>query len=137
MKNVFKKFLLNRRAITPVLSNLLLTVIAVAAMSLATTATYVITNNLRQTMGERVIIEDVWFHDETVSVYLRNIGKVSVTISAVYINHTRQYLPTKFHLELGEHGWLNITYSWLPNRVYYLDIITSRGNHVEGYYKAS
>jgi len=61
MKRLMKIFL-NKRAITPVLSNLLLTVVAVAAMSIATTATYVITTNLRETMGERVIIEDVWFN---------------------------------------------------------------------------
>ncbi len=52
----------DRRAITPVLSSLLLTVVAVAAMAIATTATYVVTTGLRDEMSERVIVEDMWFN---------------------------------------------------------------------------
>jgi len=59
-KRKIKHLFRDRRAITPVLSNLLLMVVAVAAMSIATTATYVITTNLRETMSERLITEDVW-----------------------------------------------------------------------------
>lgn len=133
----FRKIFLNKRAITPVLSNLLLTVVAVAAMSLATTATYVITTNLRETMGERVVIEDVWFNPNGyISVYLRNAGKVNIHISAVYINHTRQSFTLPFNLEINEHGWLNISQSWNPSSLYYINIVTSRGTHVGGYYKA-
>ena len=135
----FLRLLMDRRAITPVLSNLLLMVVAVAAMSIAATATYVITTNLRETMGERFVIEDVWFNNATgfkrISIYIRNTGKVSATISAVYINDTRQPSPT-LKLELEEHGWLNITYDWKPNGLYHINIVTLRGNHVEGYYKA-
>jgi len=137
MKRLMKIFL-NKRAITPVLSNLLLTVVAVAAMSIATTATYVITTNLRETMGERVIIEDVWFNPEGyISVYIRNIGKVNIHVSAVYVNHTRYSFTSPFNLEINEHSWLNISLSWDSTSLYYIDIVTSRGTHVGGYYKAS
>ncbi|MGQ9538011.1 MAG: hypothetical protein ACUVTE_00265 [Candidatus Bathycorpusculaceae bacterium] len=133
------KLLADKRAITPVLSNLLLMIVAVAAMSIAATATYVITTNLRETMGERLIIEDVWFNNVTgvsrISVYIRNVGKVSLTVSAVYINHTRQS-SQKLSLELEEHEWLNIPYQWTSSSLYYVDIVTSRGTHVGGYYKA-
>lgn len=136
MKRLMKIFS-NKRAITPVLSNLLLTVVAVAAMSIATTATYVITTNLRETMGERVIIEDVWFNPEGyISVYIRNIGKVNIHVSAVYVNHTRYSFTSPFNLEINEHGWLNISLSWDSTSLYYIDIVTSRGTHVGGYYKA-
>ncbi len=138
MQGILRLFA-DKRAITPVLSNLLLMIVAVAAMSIAATATYVITTNLRETMGERLIIEDVWFNNATgvnrVSVYVRNIGKVPLTISTVYINHTRQS-SLKLSLGLEEHGWLNITYHWTANSLYHVDIVTSRGNHVGGYYKA-
>jgi len=71
-----REMLGNKRGITPVISNLLLMVIAVAAMAIATTATYVITGNLRDTMGERFIVEDVWFgQNNEVAIYLRNMGK--------------------------------------------------------------
>ncbi|RLI40021.1 hypothetical protein DRO59_10200 [Candidatus Bathyarchaeota archaeon] len=137
MKRLMKIFL-NKRAITPVLSNLLLTVVAVAAMSIATTATYVITTNLRETMGERVIIEDVWFNPNGyISVYIRNIGKVNIHVSAVYVNHTRYSFNSPFNLEINEHDWLNIfSPSWNSTSLYYIDIVTSRGTHVGGYYKA-
>lgn len=138
MQGIWRLFA-DKRAITPVLSNLLLMIVAVAAMSIAATATYVITTNLRETMGERLIIEDVWFNNATgvnrISVYIRNVGKVPITVSTVYINHTRQSSP-KLSFELEEHGWLNITYHWTTNSLYYVDIVTSRGTHVGGYYKA-
>lgn len=138
MMRKLKRFFGDKRAITPVLSNLLLTVVAVAAMSIATTATYVITTNLKETMSERIIIEDLWFNPSTgnINVYLRNVGKVAVHVSAVYVNHTSQSFTSLFSLEIGEHGWLNISYSWSSGSLHYVDVVTNRGTHVGGYYKA-
>jgi len=133
------RFLCNKRAITPVLSNLLLTVVAVAAMALATTATYVITTNLRENMSERIIVEDLWFNNSTgnVNIYLRNVGKVAIHISSVYVNHTSQPFDAPFNLEIGAHGWLNVSYNWVSGSLYFVDIVTNRGTHVGGYYNAS
>ncbi len=132
-----RKILRNRRGITPIISNLLLLVIAVAAMSIATTATYIITGNLRDTMGERFVIEDIWFKESAeIAIYLRNIGKVTIEISAVYINYTTQYF-TPFELKVGDHGWLNITYSWSSDSTYHIFIVTNRGTEVIDYYKAT
>jgi len=138
MMRKVKRFFWDKRAITPVLSNLLLTVVAVAAMSIATTATYVITTNLKETMSERIIIEDLWFNNSTgnINVYVRNVGKVAVHISAVYVNHTSQSFTSPFNLEINEHNWLNISYSWSSCNLYYVDVVTTRGTHVGGYYKA-
>jgi FlaG/FlaF family flagellin (archaellin) len=133
------RFLRNKRAITPVLSSLLLTVITVAAMSLAATAAYVISDNLHQTMGERFIVEDVWFRTGSINIYLRNIGKVDLTISSVYVNFTLQStLPSTspFALQVGKHGWLNVTYTWASGKVYNINIITTRGTKVADYYVA-
>jgi FlaG/FlaF family flagellin (archaellin) len=128
----------DKRAVSPVLSSLLLTVVAVAAMALATTATYVITTNLRETMSERAIVEDLWFNNSTnsINVYLRNVGKVAIHVSNVYVNHTAQSFMSPFNLEVGEHRWLNISQSWIPESVYYVDVVTTRGTHVGGYYEA-
>lgn len=133
-----RRLLADKRAITPVLSSLLLTVVTVAAMAIATTATYVITTNLRENMSERFIVEDVWFTSPTgVAIYVQNIGKVAIRISAVYINHTRQFFTPQPTLEVASHGWLNISdFVWDSGSVYHLDVVTSRGNHVSGYYKA-
>ncbi|MCK5592855.1 hypothetical protein KAI31_02030 [Candidatus Bathyarchaeota archaeon] len=132
-----KKILLNKKGISSVLSNLLLMVIAVAAMSIATTATYFITENLRENMGERFIIEDVWFKTGEIVVYLRNVGKISIKGSVVYVNHTSQlFTPLEFKLEVGEHGWLNITYNWDSDSTYHINIVTSRGTKFADYYRS-
>jgi len=138
VRTMIKRFLRDKQAITPVLSSLLLTVIAVAAMSIATSATYVVTTNLRETMSERVTVEDVWFNTatRTVDVYVRNVGKVAIHVSGVYINHTSQSFNSPFSLGLNGHDWLSIVYSWNSGDLYYIDIVTSRGTHVASYYKA-
>jgi len=128
-----RNLLRNRRGITPVLSSLLLMVIAVAAMSIAITATYVITDNLHDTMGERYVAEDVWFRTGQISIYLRNVGKVSIKIAAVYVNHKPQAF-TSTELEVDDHGWLNVTYSWSSDSVYHINVVTSRGTKVVDYY---
>jgi Flp pilus assembly pilin Flp len=138
MKKLVKRFLRDKRAITPVLSHLLLTVIAVAVMSIATTATLVITTNLRENMSERVVVEDVWFNSATgtVDVYMRNVGKVSIQVYAVYVNHVSKPFNSPFRLGLNTHAWLSIVYGWTSGEVYYIDVVTSRGTHVASYYKA-
>jgi hypothetical protein len=132
------KILKNKRAITPVVSNLLLMIIAVAAMSIAATATYVITGNLRDTMGERFIVEDVWFvGGNGIAIYLRNVGRKAIRISAVYVNFTsRSVTPHPFELDFGEDGWLNVTHSWSSQSVYHVKIVTKRGTKLADCYKA-
>lgn len=121
----------SKRAITPVLSSLLLTVIAVAAMAIATSATYVVTTNMRETMSERIAVEDVWFNNSTSSIdlYLYNVGKVAVSISVVYVNHIQSYAGS-FRLEIGDQSWLNVSQNWVPQTEYNIDLVTTRGYHV-------
>jgi len=128
-----RKLSRNRRGITPVLSSLLLTVIAVAGMSIAVTATYVITDELHDNMGERLIVEDVWFTTGQVSLYLRNVGKVSIKVAVVYVNRTDQSF-TSLELEQNEHGWLTVTYGWSADSVYEIKVVTRRGTNVVDYY---
>jgi Flp pilus assembly pilin Flp len=138
MKKLIRRFVRDKRAITPVLSHLLLTVIAVAVMSIATSATFVITTNLRENMSERMIVEDVWFNGatHTIDVYVHNVGKASIQVSAVYVNHVGRLFNSPFRLGLNEHGGLSLVTSWNVGDVYYIDIVTTRGTHVAGYYKA-
>jgi FlaG/FlaF family flagellin (archaellin) len=139
MTEKLKRSFREKRAITPVLSNILLMVVAVAAMAIATTATYVITTNLRETMSERIIAEDLWFNNSTgdIKVYLSNVGEVAVQVSAVYVNHTKQsFGPAPFIMEIGAHNWLSILSSWSSGNLYYVDIVTTRGTHVAEYYEA-
>ncbi len=135
MVKMMKSSFLDKRGITPVLSNLLLMVIAVSAMAIAITATYVITDNLHDTMGERFIIEDVWFRTGEIAVYIRNTGKTPIEVVAVYVNHISQVF-TSGKLGVGDHGWLYVIYDWSPNSVYYVNIATSRGAQIADYYRS-
>ncbi|TET56822.1 hypothetical protein E3J51_04210 [Candidatus Bathyarchaeota archaeon] len=130
-----RKFLANRCGVTPVLSSVLLMIVAVAAMSLAASATYVITDNMRQIMGERAIVEDVWFTANGISIYLRNVGKVPVTVSSTYVNFSIQPF-TALIIEVEEHGWLNMSYSWVSNGLYNINIVTTKGSKIMDYYNA-
>lgn len=128
-----RRLLQNRRGITPVLSSLLMTVIAVAGMSIAITATYMITDELHDSMGERLLIEDVWFTPDQVSLYTRNVGKVPVEVVSVYVNRTEQsFMPVE--LEEDSHSWLNISYNWSADSVYEIKVVTRRGTNVVDYY---
>ncbi len=133
-----KRLLHDKRAISAVLSHLLLTVVAVAVMSIATSATFVITTNLRENMGERVVVEDVWFNDAggSLDVYLRNVGKVDIDVVAVYVNHEAQEIKSALSSKVNEDGWLSVASKWESGDVYYIDIVTGRGTHVAGSYKA-
>ena len=129
------RILWNKKAITPVLSNVLLMVIAVAGMSIAMTATYVISSNLREIMGERFIVEDVWFKSGEVNLYLRNVGKVPIKVSGVYINYTvESFVPLE--LDVNNQGWLNVTLSWDSDSVYHINIVTDRGTQIADYYES-
>ena len=128
-----KKIKLNGKGIAPVLSSLLLTVIAVAGMSIAVTATYVITEGLHDNMGERFIVEDVWFNSSQVLMYIRNVGKIAIRVDSVYVNSVSQSFEP-LDLEVNSHGWLNITYNWDPETPYEINIITKRGTKIVDYY---
>jgi len=130
-----RTLLKNKRAITPVLSSVLMMLIAVAGMSIAITATYVITTNYHDIMGERFIIEDVYFRAGGISIYLRSTGKVALKFVSVYVNNTAQTVAA-LDLEVGNHGWLNCTYTWIAGKVYYLSVATIRGTQVADYYRA-
>jgi hypothetical protein len=138
LRKFAREFVWDKHAITPVLSSLLLTVIAVSAMAAATSATYVITTNLRETMSERVAVEDVFFNStaHTIDVYLSNTGKVNVHIVSVYVNHATETFNAPFNLELSKGGWLRVVYSGNSGSTYYIDAVTSRGTHIAGDYRA-
>ncbi len=130
-----KRLLKNKRAITPVLSSVLMMLIAVAGMSIAITATYVITTNYRDIMGERFIIEDVYFRTGGISIYVRNTGKVAFKLVSVYVNNTAQSV-TALDLEVGGNGWMNCTFAWTANKVYLVSVSTVRGTQIADYYRA-
>jgi len=107
-------------------------------MSLATSATFIITTNLRETMGERLLVEDVWFEEgnDEIGINVRNVGKVSIQVAAVYVNNIGQLFNSPFNLEINENDWLTVDLGWISGEVYHIDILTNRGTHIASHYKA-
>ena len=107
-------------------------------MAIATSATFVITTNMKETMSERIVAEDVWFNPatRTIDVYLSNVGKVNIHVLNVYVNHASQPFNTPFNLEIKGTGWLSIIYDWNSGNLYYIDIVTNRGTHIASPYRA-
>lgn len=86
-------------------------------------------------MGERFIVEDVWFRPDGLSVYLRNTGKTRVNVAGVFVDQITQSF-TSLELEPLEHGWTNLTYIWTADTAYHVKIVSSRGTQVADYYKS-
>ncbi len=131
------------RGITPVVSSLLMIVIVLAAFSIV----WGVTNNwitrqrweTKMQMKERLLIEDVWFRrvDDTylITIYVRNIGKIPVTIKEVYVDGKLfEMSPSSLSLALKEGGFINVTkagWTWSQNSTYRIKIKTERGTYVE------
>jgi hypothetical protein len=89
-------------------------------------------------MSERIVVEDVFFNSaaQTINVYLRNTGKVNIHVQSVYVNHISQTFNAPFNLVISGGGLLSMTYSWTSGTTYYIDIVTNRGTHIAGDYRA-
>ena len=138
-----RKHLRKVRGITPVVSSLLMIVIVLAAFSIV----WGVTNNwitrqrweTKMQMKERLLIEDVWFRrvDDTylITIYVRNIGKIPVTIKEVYVDGKLfEMSPSSLSLALKEGGFINVTkagWTWSQNSTYRIKIKTERGTYVE------
>jgi len=81
---------MNKKAVSPIIATLLLVVIAVAAAVITYVWITGYLGTLQQQSGaqqvqERIKIDGVKISDDTVTVYIRNIGDVQVKIAAVYV----------------------------------------------------
>jgi len=61
---------------------------------------------------------------------------VEVQVEAVYVNHTSKGFMAPFRLDIDKHLWLEISENWISGDLYYIDILTTRGTHIDDYYKA-
>lgn len=146
MKLRFKK--INGRGVEPIIAALLMLVITVFAFSL----TYMATNTWisaqrsgpMMRLQERLVFEDVWFMTNAtvmtnatgkyVCVYIRNIGKVEVTLYNLLIGGaTYPYAPQRLTLPIGFGGWMNATFPWTVGTTYEVKVMTDRGGEMSTY----
>ena len=135
-----------RLGVTPVISDVLLTVVVVIAMSvlLAWATSYVYFNPWKARVQERFIIEDAWFNttaggEDVLGIYIYNYGKVDIRIDAVYISpglkgpvSSDNYVEG-WHLGLrpGGAGRIIVKFDWESGRAYHIKVVTGRGTAAE------
>jgi len=132
-----KKTPISKKAISPILATLLLIVIAVAAIvvTYAWVMTYMTSTGTQA--GIMLRKDAVSWSNNSITIYVRNVGTADATIDAVYIgtsstNMTLQssvtYNPTTRLVEKnGGNITITVTYSWTPKTTYYFRIVPKVG----------
>ena len=141
-----RKIRCNRRAVSPVLSTVILVLIVVIGMSavFAFFVDYVRDYQMGRgsAVKELMEIEDVFFADvDVVEVWLYNYGDIDLTVDAAYVNGLSvnlTYFYDDWTLNPYQHKRFNVTLNanWVPDLSYIFKFITARGTTVERAYFA-
>jgi flagellin-like protein len=138
-----KRLLKNKKALSPVLSTILMIVIVVIGMTIAFGFFVNYVRDFQAGRGSSVMelldVEDVWFKPASdVEIQLYNYGKIDAKISSVYVDGLLvDFTPTEIQVLVGKHAKMTIslTSPWAPNGVSYdIKIVTERGSVFEGEY---
>jgi flagellin-like protein len=129
-----RKLFRNRRAVSPVVSAVLMILVVMVGMSLLFAFFVNYTRDFQTGSGSAVLesmtVEDVWFKQGSAAeVWVYNVGKASFTITSVYVNDQFAGNP---HLEIapGQHGMITIS----ADSGCTIKIVTARGSAFEGRY---
>jgi FlaG/FlaF family flagellin (archaellin) len=140
------KLLQNKKAVSPVVSAMIMVVIVMVGMSAAFAFIINYKQDFQSGSGsavyESMTVEDVWFRNtEVAEVWIYNFGKVSIEIVNVYINNDA--VPFTFtapsedpNIAIEGHCKLSV---FLPTQFvqgesYTFKIVTARGTSFEGVY---
>jgi FlaG/FlaF family flagellin (archaellin) len=139
-----RKLFRSRRAVSPVVSTVLMMLVVMVGMSLLFAFFVNYAHDFQVGSGSAVLesmtVEDVWFRDSThVEIWVYNLGKVDFEITTIYVNGTQAVAPKPLSLPvlIGKHGSITVTpsISLTPGDVCSFKIITARGSAFEGEYK--
>jgi flagellin-like protein len=127
-----RKFFRSRRAVSPVVSTVLMILVVIIGMSVLFAFFVNYTRDFQTGSGsavlESLVIEDISNQGE---VWVYNVGKVNFTITSVYVNDEFAVNPD-LEVAPGQHGMITI-----PNFAYsrcIIKIVTARGSAFEGSY---
>ncbi|MGD0978150.1 MAG: archaellin/type IV pilin N-terminal domain-containing protein [Candidatus Bathyarchaeia archaeon] len=133
----------NRKAVSNVIGTILMILVVVVGMSMAFGYFVNFVKDYQAGRGasvmELVSIEDVWFKNDsgnrTIDIWLYNSGKVSTSVSALYINGQQQPGFNGAQIPIGGHAELSpVQFGWGYAAVYDLKFVTDRGTAIEGEY---
>jgi flagellin-like protein len=129
------RLLRNRKAVSPVISTVLMILVVMVGMSLLFAFFVSYARDFQTGSGSAVLesmtIEDVWFtapNGPQVSVY--NVGKVSFTIASVYVNDQLDSSPN-IEIKTGQHQPITVGSAYSGCTI---KIVTARGSAFEGSY---
>jgi flagellin-like protein len=135
-----RTLLRNRRAVSSVLSTILLILVVVIGMSVAFGYFVTFVRDYQSGRGGSVMelasIEDVWFKTDrsTIDVWVYNYGKVDINISTAYINGQQLASFNEAEVSIGKHANMTLQVQWNSTIPYDLKLVTERGSVFEGHY---
>ena len=132
-----KRFVNAKRGISPIVSSLLMLLVAVIAFGLVLgyTNNFISAqrSNTLSYIRERLAVEDVWFRlDNTISLYVTNVGMVPLQITEVLVNHESVDIsPSPLKLVRFQLGEARFNFSWVSGVEYSFIIMTKGGYYIE------
>jgi flagellin-like protein len=131
-----RKLLSNRRGVSPVVSTVLMILVVMVGMSMLFAFFVNYTRDFQTGSGsavlESLVIEDVSSSPSGAQVWVYNVGKVSFTVTSVYVNDQFAGNPN-LEIAPGKHGMITISASSGGMSVL-IKIVTARGSAFEGRY---
>lgn len=134
------RLLTSRKAVSPIISAILLIVIVVFAFSfLSLSLQNWISNEKRgnvKKIQERVVVEDIHFilkegERTHVTLFVRNVGQVELVIISCQINEVFcDMTPEKLELVPTIGNVINVNFRWEPDTVYEFVLSTLTGRKV-------
>jgi flagellin-like protein len=127
-----RKLFRNRRAVSPVVATVLMILVVIVGMSVLFDFFVNYTRDFQTGSGsavlESLVIEDASNQGQ---VWVYNVGKVSLTITSVYVNDQKtSFAPLNPEIAPGQHKMITITASSGD----IIKIVTARGSAFEGRY---
>jgi flagellin-like protein len=132
-----KRFRNGRRGISPIVSSLLmlLTTVIAFGMVLGYANNFMSAQraNTLATIRERLVVEDIWFHlNNSITVYVTNVGKVPVEITEIFINNENvDFSPSPLKLSMFEVDEARFNFTWISGNEYSFTVITKGGYYLE------
>jgi flagellin-like protein len=136
-----RRLLRSRRALSPVLSTVLMILVTIIGMSVLFAFFVNYAKDFQIGSGsavrESLVIEDVWFigDGEPAQVWVYNVGKIDLTVSAVYVNDKPASSFAAVDVAVGAREVLLLNGSFDVGATYDLRIVTLRGSAYEGRYQ--
>jgi flagellin-like protein len=139
VRNLTKRMLRSKRAISPILATLLLVVIAVAAIVVTYAWIMTYMNNAGRQAGVRMYKINIRFYNESVQkidVDMGNSGTEGTTVTALYIGASQTDMQnqtmTSKPLLAGGSCRITLAYNWTNGATYYFKVLSSSGQTYEG-----